>query len=579
MASILDALTFPITLYDTVKKYYDAGKQLKEKYEVYKNAPEEVQKVQAFVQSMHDGRVKKALAVTERILGQDDIGEDDKNFVSGALKDLRDALKKADANVVKCFDEKNELKRKRYTLYGWKDHLEGNLKELNTWHGNFWKECDIIVTGKQFLGEPLLLQDGNFTAWKPMWGNAIEGSETVTTGKGELTEHQKVREVQVVIESFEELQEVLRVPSATEEDTAKKVKHITLEVANKLQDPDKGILPCLGYRIRPKELLFEYPSGFGEPRTVGSLLEPASIPGSTKCPLEYRFKLAAQLQDAIFSVVIKGYVHKNLRPDNLLVFSPKGSDASTSHTCGFQGLSRPFIVGWKEFRSQQEGTTMLAMTDWYKNFYRHPELQVETRAKKYNLLHDVYSLGVVLLEIGLWEPFVLDKTKLHAEDADVAGGAKIADDAKNVDTFEDDDDGEDDEAAGDGQEGMDDVDNAPSAATTVSPHRVLSENFKRLAEDTKLITREDLEDPRALSLALRKRKKSKQISLQKILISIAEKHLPQHMGTPFTKWVIRCLNAVEDRFDSPEEFNQMNKDTARKFKTLVLESYPRSIGF
>ena len=41
--------------------------------------------------------------------------------------------------------------------------------------------------------------------------------------------------------------------------------------------------------------------------------------------------------------------------------------------------------------------------DWKRNIYRHPQrqgLQVETR---YHLGHDLYSLGVCLLELGLWE--------------------------------------------------------------------------------------------------------------------------------------------------------------------------------
>ena len=41
--------------------------------------------------------------------------------------------------------------------------------------------------------------------------------------------------------------------------------------------------------------------------------------------------------------------------------------------------------------------------EWRRNIYRHPQrqgLQMETR---YHLGHDLYSLGVCLLKLGLWE--------------------------------------------------------------------------------------------------------------------------------------------------------------------------------
>jgi hypothetical protein len=44
---------------------------------------------------------------------------------------------------------------------------------------------------------------------------------------------------------------------------------------------------------------------------------------------------------------------------------------------------------------------------WEKNLYRHPHRQGVNPEETYVMQHDIYSLGVCLLEIGIWESFVL----------------------------------------------------------------------------------------------------------------------------------------------------------------------------
>lgn len=44
--------------------------------------------------------------------------------------------------------------------------------------------------------------------------------------------------------------------------------------------------------------------------------------------------------------------------------------------------------------------------EWAANVYRHPSRQGERLVESYKMQHDIYSLGVCLLEIGLWAPLV-----------------------------------------------------------------------------------------------------------------------------------------------------------------------------
>jgi hypothetical protein len=52
-----------------------------------------------------------------------------------------------------------------------------------------------------------------------------------------------------------------------------------------------------------------------------------------------------------------------------------------------------------------------------ENIYRHPQRQGEPESV-FTKIHDIYALGVVLLEIGLWEPAIkLEKNMFaHAKD-------------------------------------------------------------------------------------------------------------------------------------------------------------------
>lgn len=43
---------------------------------------------------------------------------------------------------------------------------------------------------------------------------------------------------------------------------------------------------------------------------------------------------------------------------------------------------------------------------WHRNIYRHPSRQGLKVQELYVMQHDIYSLGVCLLEIGLWSSFV-----------------------------------------------------------------------------------------------------------------------------------------------------------------------------
>ncbi|KAI4705573.1 hypothetical protein J4E81_000456 [Alternaria sp. BMP 2799] len=70
-----------------------------------------------------------------------------------------------------------------------------------------------------------------------------------------------------------------------------------------------------------------------------------------------------------------------------------------------QGISA-FLVGFENFRRDEGWTQRRGDDAPDKNLYRHASRQGFRPRDDYEMRHDIYSLGVCLLEIGLWGSFV-----------------------------------------------------------------------------------------------------------------------------------------------------------------------------
>jgi hypothetical protein len=135
--------------------------------------------------------------------------------------------------------------------------------------------------------------------------------------------------------------------------------------------------------------------------------------------LSRKVRLARDLARSVSFVHALSFVHKNIRPESVLCFesttpsssSSPGPISSTGATLAgsdreCEPRSRTFLVGFDAFRAADGQTLYNGDMSWDRNVYRHPLRQGEFPADKYSMRHDIYSLGVVLLEIGLWESFV-----------------------------------------------------------------------------------------------------------------------------------------------------------------------------
>ena len=165
-------------------------------------------------------------------------------------------------------------------------------------------------------------------------------------------------------------------------------------------DPSRfGLLSCYGAVKHHKkdqtpstyDLLLNAPSEVNAPRSLRDIL--CDKPSET--PLNGRIEIALGLARAVLFLHASCFVHKSIRPENVLVF---GS--------GNAKLGKPYLVGFEKFRMSTTMTQRFGDDLWEKNLYRHPVRQGVRPQEDFIMQHDVYSLGVVLLEIGLNTSFV-----------------------------------------------------------------------------------------------------------------------------------------------------------------------------
>ncbi|KAK6343341.1 hypothetical protein TWF730_010932 [Orbilia blumenaviensis] len=222
---------------------------------------------------------------------------------------------------------------------------------------------------------------------------------------------------------------------------------VLLQQASNIGESKMGVLRCLGvYSDEPRlrfGVVFDIPSidlspdapgtinperfGVGaaistehENKTHISLYEKLKEDWGSKTsprrspPLGYRFRLAEQICRYVSYLLLVGWLHKGIRSDNIL-FLTDGQYPSS-----YGNLSRPYLAGFDIARqdldsSKTEPPAQHVLSKYATtqlNRYRHPEAviirgtgpQYPTESPKFKPWYDLWSLGVVLLEIAYWHP-------------------------------------------------------------------------------------------------------------------------------------------------------------------------------
>ena len=242
-----------------------------------------------------------------------------------------------------------------------------------------------------------------------------------------------------------------------------------------------SILRATGYADDPENqrflLVFDIPEALVSVGTLQSLLQSKPhLPA-----LNVRVALCSKLADAIFEVHNLRLVHKNVNSASILIMTPQGitlSDVTDREI-------RAYLLNWHLVRKFDAASISTPELNWWKGIYQHPGRQIALTEDEYTMGHDIYSLGVCMLEALLWKPLV-----------QFVEGAK----------------------------------------PTVNP--IFAEHAMALGVINHA--------PESLQSFLDKPQETKDI--QRVLLSIANQHLPAVAGQKLTSLVTSCLNCLEDGF-------------------------------
>ncbi|KAL8949591.1 MAG: hypothetical protein Q9222_004306 [Ikaeria aurantiellina] len=136
--------------------------------------------------------------------------------------------------------------------------------------------------------------------------------------------------------------------------------------------------------------------------TLLSFLQHGADRDSNNMPsLEDRFRLGFNLSSSLLHLHAKGLLHRNINSKNVVFFSHPEEQISDDDRPWKKGIIRqPFLTSFDQCTENVFGDLE---EPFISNIYRHPMSERGLRST-FKPTYDIYSLGLILLEIGLWMP-------------------------------------------------------------------------------------------------------------------------------------------------------------------------------
>ncbi|KAL9125424.1 MAG: hypothetical protein Q9217_005370 [Psora testacea] len=136
------------------------------------------------------------------------------------------------------------------------------------------------------------------------------------------------------------------------------------------------------------------------PATLLSFLQHSGNTDSENLPsLEDRFRLALNLVTNLLHTHAKGITHRHINSNNIIFV--EGTRQTEERKPWKEGVIRkPYLISWDQ---RADDAANAPEETHVSRLYRHPQSRVGARSA-FKPAYDLYSLGLVLLEIGLWMP-------------------------------------------------------------------------------------------------------------------------------------------------------------------------------
>lgn len=136
------------------------------------------------------------------------------------------------------------------------------------------------------------------------------------------------------------------------------------------------------------------------PQTLMSYLQHGGDTDSGNMPsLEDRFRLGFNLACNLLHTHAKGITHRNINSNNI-VFLEEGVQDPEGRPWKQGIIRKPYLVSWDQ---NPDDTDVSQPEMLVSSIYRHPRVD-RGRRSRFRPSFDIYSLGLILLEIGIWMP-------------------------------------------------------------------------------------------------------------------------------------------------------------------------------
>ena len=183
-----------------------------------------------------------------------------------------------------------------------------------------------------------------------------------------------------------------------------RVRNLAL-LLSKPQDASSFTLKCLGFFEDGERFVFLYkypdevltgtdPCPLSRPKSLLDLLRDSTIrsPSATT-----RLAITLNLCRTILTLHTAGWLHKDLRSENILFFSQARPDESTAF------WSQLYLTGFAFSRSDTpDAISEYPSADPQRDIYRHPNALGEP-STSFQKHMDLYSLGTIMVEIAEWK--------------------------------------------------------------------------------------------------------------------------------------------------------------------------------
>ena len=395
-------LTIPEILLSLVK----IGKFIFDRIKAFAKAPQYLQALKQFGYDVHRGQLQEDFKVVALLLNE--VSDRTLTSISEShITRLKSSLEQAQNILEKAIDRTGNVNRLYFAISG-ERKLKEVSQQINRWQLEFSTFIALVDLKRRTRPLERLLSWRTFqtiTYSDSTYCTPMSGAPHICLARAEFKVVNKSQEISVMIERPSP-----RDSGGSEPAESSDLLTVADYLAHHLisSSATAGMLPCLGYRAKPHvELIFQIPPGLGRPQTLNNLITATPI---SKSHRDEHFRaqqrhLGRQLSEAVYSVHEAQLVHKNIRPETIIMLDSVAENPPVGDDSLKLGL--PFLTNWNMLRDEDDPSSRTGDDDWLRDIYRHPERQGLQLERRYSLNHDIYSLGVCLLVIGLWEPLIL----------------------------------------------------------------------------------------------------------------------------------------------------------------------------